>query len=376
MKLNRDMIVNLIYPQVFQGLKDGVDDVVSEAAAALIPVVKQFVEFINVEELSELLWNCLTDLDDLTGSTQSTMKLLSEVLKIKVPTNSSGSLKHLVPRLFPFLHHSSSGVRTAALQTLVSLTSRPDLAGEFLPEICGPLLSHLFQRALFEAAEVNLNLLESAWTHICDHCPLAALLTATCPLYGNWLVLVSRPHMWPLPVDLLIKAKKEEQYFLGGKTAQQSNNDLDRICTATRARCLGAKLLGKLAGFIAQPVPGFDYSKEPFSPIEMFTKKILLVNLTKSAFQCTALGLLIMSWSHYHPDQIRNKAPNDIKEALWKHLQDNLEFDEIGIAWQQVQTDASDLLATLKYHKIMILQVNNRLKKTKKGCILNKMFNF
>ena len=79
-----------------------------------------------MSELSDLLWNCLTDLDDLTGSTQSTMKLLSEVLKNKVPSNSSENLplKELVPRLFPFLHHSSSGVRKAALQTLESLTFR------------------------------------------------------------------------------------------------------------------------------------------------------------------------------------------------------------------------------------------------------------
>ena len=81
---------------------------------------------IDVSELSELLWNCLTDLDDLTGSTQSTMKLLSEVLKNKIPANSSKTLplKDLVPRIFPFLHHSSSGVRKSALQTLESLTSR------------------------------------------------------------------------------------------------------------------------------------------------------------------------------------------------------------------------------------------------------------
>ena len=66
------------------------------------------------------------DLDDLAGSTQSTMKLLSEVLKYKIPVNSEKTLplKELVPRLFPFLHHSSSGVRRSALHTLESLTSR------------------------------------------------------------------------------------------------------------------------------------------------------------------------------------------------------------------------------------------------------------
>ena len=46
--LDRDIIVQLIYPRVFNGLKDGVDDVVSEAAGALLPVVKQFIDSIDV----------------------------------------------------------------------------------------------------------------------------------------------------------------------------------------------------------------------------------------------------------------------------------------------------------------------------------------
>ena len=170
------------------------DDVVSEAASALIPVVKQFVHHIDLVgnfwklvyvaisrnffvklqhelifwkfreinlcsnftiffsnyilfkglwilfnifflilkvPLSELLWNCLTDLDDLTGSTQSTLKLLSEILKIdnimdSDKCNSQMALQELIPRLYPFLHHSSSGVRKASLQTLASLVSRWD----------------------------------------------------------------------------------------------------------------------------------------------------------------------------------------------------------------------------------------------------------
>ena len=39
--------------KVFNGLKDVVDDVVSEAAGALLPVVKQFIDSIDVVELSE-----------------------------------------------------------------------------------------------------------------------------------------------------------------------------------------------------------------------------------------------------------------------------------------------------------------------------------
>ena len=146
---------------------------------------------IDVSELSELLWNCLTDLDDLTGSTQSTLKLLSEILKIDNnlmddKCNSQMALQELIPRLYPFLHHSSSGVRKASLQTLASLVSRPVLASTFLPAICGILMSHLFERCILEGSEDNLKLIEESWNYICDNCPLDALLTATCPLYGQW----------------------------------------------------------------------------------------------------------------------------------------------------------------------------------------------
>ena len=46
--LNHETIINVIYPKVFKGIKDVVDDVVSEAASALIPVVKQFVHHIDL----------------------------------------------------------------------------------------------------------------------------------------------------------------------------------------------------------------------------------------------------------------------------------------------------------------------------------------
>ena len=113
-------------------------------------------------------------------------------------------------------------------------------------------------------------------------------------MYGHWLLLISRPHMWPLPNDLLIKVKKEDQHFLGGVKAQQTNDENERNRLATRSRCTGARLLGKLAGFIAKPVPGFDYSKDQLTPLQMFCSKILLANMTKSAFQCTAIGQLFI----------------------------------------------------------------------------------
>ena len=66
-------------------------------------------------------------------------------------------------------------------------------------------------------------------------------------------------------------------------------------------------------------------------------------------------GLLITSWCHHHADQEKNTL--ELKLAIWKYLStDQAEFDEIALSWQQLQTDACDLLATLKYHKILVLE--------------------
>jgi hypothetical protein len=69
--------------------------------------------------------------------------------------------------------------------------------------------------------------------------------------------------------------------YLGGPAAQNLTDDVERNKFATRARCLAARMLGKLATYIAMPAPGIDYSREPASPIEMFVEKVLL-----PAMQC------------------------------------------------------------------------------------------
>ena len=355
-KLSLDLVVRTIYSNLYRGLQDVVDDVVSVAAEALVPVVQKFINHIDVDTLSDALWNCLTDLDDLAGSTQATMKLLSEIVVIKVPEKCGPRMKELAPRLFPFFHHPSSGVRRASLQTLHALVSQKRLALEFLPFTCGPIMSHLFQRSLVESDPVNLNLIERAWSKACDNCPLGALLTATCPLYGSWFVLISKPPIWPLPNELLIITKKDDFQYLGGPPAQHSTDELERNILAARSRCSGARLLGKLAGFILQPVPGFDYSKDPMTPVELFVQKILLANLTKSGYQSTAIALVIQGWRSHHTEQVSSIAPQSLKLAIHEYLVGPLEFEETSQTWGQLQTDASDLLATLKYHKIMVLE--------------------
>ena len=74
--------------------------------------------------LVEVLWDLLLDLDDLSPSTASVMKLLAELYTVHgVASLGAGSvsLQELVPRLWPFLRHTIASVRLSAARTLEQL---------------------------------------------------------------------------------------------------------------------------------------------------------------------------------------------------------------------------------------------------------------
>ncbi|KAG7175040.1 TATA-binding protein-associated factor 172-like [Homarus americanus] len=109
------------------GLLDEMDDVVAVAASCLVPVADSVVNLQDKEVVMKLvatLWDALLDIDDLTSSTNSILMLLAKLLAH--PGNSDSvrsNLGELVPRLWPFLYHSSSSVRGSALKTLDTLTA-------------------------------------------------------------------------------------------------------------------------------------------------------------------------------------------------------------------------------------------------------------
>lgn len=190
------------------------------------------------------------------------------------------------------------------------------------------LLPHLFQRALLENKSESLDLVENIWSQVCELCPLQRLLLAGCPVYGSWFALIQKPSNHPLPGKLsflnqfstksrficiyinsncktvsfkaielslvllnfhsiIITAEfllpfcssASNWQYLGGPVAQNMTDEKERNRLATRARCLCARMLGKLACYIAMPAPGIDYSREPSTPIEMFVEKVLLPSM-------------------------------------------------------------------------------------------------
>ena len=111
-----NQLLPLVYPSLFRGLQDEVDDVSAVAAAALVPLADPLVNLLPIDQIGILLktlWDSLLDLDELTASTSSILTLLSSLM---AHPETVTCLKHLplielVPRLWSFLSHSSSKVR-------------------------------------------------------------------------------------------------------------------------------------------------------------------------------------------------------------------------------------------------------------------------
>lgn len=158
---------------VMKGLGDQDDDVRAVSAATLIPVAKEFVN-VRSDELGHLIgvvWECLSSLsDDLSASTGSVMDLLaklcsfSEVLaamKENAAADPLQSFDELVPRLYPFLRHTITSVRSAVLRALLTFINidGTDTKGW----INGKALRLVYQNLLVERNDGVLRLSLDVW---------------------------------------------------------------------------------------------------------------------------------------------------------------------------------------------------------------------
>lgn len=163
---------------VMRGLGDFDDDVRAVSAATLIPVSEEFVQLrpSALGDLISIVWDCLSNLsDDLSASTGSVMDLLAklctypevlEVMKNNAKNSPEQSFEQLVPRLFPFLRHTITGVRSAVLRAL--LTFLDIQGGSTDTWVNGRALRLVFQNVLLERDENVLKLSLQVWSALLD----------------------------------------------------------------------------------------------------------------------------------------------------------------------------------------------------------------
>lgn len=220
---------------VVDGLRDQDDDVRAVAAEALLPVAPQLVEFMpkSVSKLTTTLWEALLDLDDISASTSSVMRLLSEITNIPshpecnalwlepdalrdesedddviedgtrgirglggMRDRISDLLVDLVPRLWPFLRHSAKSVRRASMTLLHTLTTSFDDADllRWVRPICAELYSRLFRNIILETEEDILEISKLVWERTLrafgnSQTNSRVLVQCLEPLLGHWIAV-------------------------------------------------------------------------------------------------------------------------------------------------------------------------------------------
>ncbi|KAL9593615.1 MAG: hypothetical protein Q9219_007467 [cf. Caloplaca sp. 3 TL-2023] len=171
--VNDNGLMDGVVEAVMKGLADFDDDVRAVSASTLTPIAKEFVALrpAALDGLVNIVWDCLSDLrDDLSASTGSVMDLLAKLcsfpevlvaMKSNAAKDHQHSFSNLVPRLYPFLRHTITSVRSAvlrALQTFLSIGG-PETKGW----INGRILRLVFQNLLVERNQATLNLSLEVW---------------------------------------------------------------------------------------------------------------------------------------------------------------------------------------------------------------------
>ncbi|XP_057659908.1 TATA-binding protein-associated factor 172 isoform X3 [Diorhabda carinulata] len=367
------------FPFILQGLSDPVDDVSAVAASSLIPVAVKMTELVpnRISEVVTKLWDLLSEQDELAAACNSFMGLLAAVLSLPKAQAllQPQPLNDVVPRLWPFLSHGTSSVRKAILQTLGTLSEKPNDRTEISwdAQLLQDALRHVYQRVLIEPIPEVRQVAEKVWYNLVGNSGLVELLHAACPFITVWLYLCMQPIRIPFDVNYLIQAKSHRKkndglnnfdhtlvppkMFIGGI---ETTSALVREQNAIPVRCAASRMLGFLSRYITKPAPGIDYVTSGLeNPIDSYVK-VLLVHLnSKSALQRMVTGLVIAEWAKADPDI--KSCPDVLRLRLHNCLNEFLYFDEIAHSFTRLAQETKDFLATLRHYKVPIEDNNENV---------------
>ncbi|KAL7730918.1 hypothetical protein ACLKA6_014161 [Drosophila palustris] len=404
---------------ILLGLLDAVDDVGAVAAATLIPVAMWLPKLLNATQVSsivKMLWDLLLDQDELTSACNSFMGLLAAILCLPKAASwiQMEPIGTLVPRLFPFLSHSTSSVRRSTLKTLLTLTSSGDtvIKRESTDELeksggangkqetlklnfgvvdwnwqlLQQALRHIYQRLLVEPQPDIQALAHQVWSNVIEYADLGALLHAACPHVSSWICLAMQPPRLAFDPGVLIRAvggndaastasntRRRTSRIgddLGGAALAQSNamqklylggseaTPLEvREANFMRARTTASRALGALSHYLVQPAPGVLYTPQMESPTDCYTKVLLGHLNARSAVQRIVCGLIIAFWA-LDDEPVRPGPPN-LQEKLHQCVAEYFYYDEVAMSLTRLLQEAQDFIATLKQNKIPINDFNN-----------------
>ena len=210
-------MVDGVLAAVMKGLCDFDDDVRSVSAATLTPITEELVtsRTSSLGPLMKIVWDCLSNMqDDLSASTGSVMDLLAKLctapqvlsaMKANAANDPDSSFANLVPRLYPFLRHTITSVRSAVLRALLTFLQ---LEGEGTNDwVDGRAARLIFQNLLVERNEGVLKLSLQVWSELLETLQSrgffksdAELLDHIRPLFTLTMSPFGVPR-YPIPMD-------------------------------------------------------------------------------------------------------------------------------------------------------------------------------
>ncbi|GAB1865965.1 TATA-binding protein-associated factor 172 [Camponotus japonicus] len=394
-----DEMLPRVFPAIIQGLSDPVDDVGAAAASALIPVAYILPRLLKPEALEAIvtrLWQLLKEQDDLAAACNSFMGLLAAILSLPAAHAclTPQPLSQVLPRLWPFLSHSSSSVRKATLQTLQTLTAddgdrsedKKTRWGEGGGIVLQEALRHVFQCVLIEHITAIQDVAERVWENLVVKSDLELLLHAACPHISTWLCLAMQPEHVPFNPNLLMivtsniskgaknnqmvtncdgqsdtgsnggnvnataKTLSELKMYIGGIETVALNV---RKANVVQARCRASRMLGLLSHYVVQPAPGVIYPPDVPSPAVCYAKVLLAHLNSRSALQRTVVGLTMSHWATVAP-MGPPVIPDILSERLLACLNECMYYDEIAPSFTRLLHESRDYIATLKYYNLPV----------------------
>ena len=244
--------------------------------------------------------------------------------------------------------------------------------------LASDLLRHVFQRAMLEHQQENLNHIEELWGLLIKRLSLQILLPTACPCVAPWLCMMMQPSRVAFDPSILIfpPVRKEPtesrrrstsgpllgevipvetKYFIAG-TDHVYENPLQREKAVIRARCLAASMLGFLSEVLVQVMPGLTYSADMESPVECYAKLLLVHLNSRSAIQRTAVAMVMADWGERCT---KISPPSILIERLHATLTETVYYDEIGVAYARLLHDTKDFIATLRV--IVLLTISTKM---------------
>lgn len=319
----------------------------------------------------------------------------------------------LIPRLWPFLSHTTSSVRKSTLQTLKTLTqcnatektngsNEKAAAGcdntkmvlseqstddfnkivnvdakdlslnfgvkEWPSSLLQESLRHIYQRVLVEhVSEIQL-IAEEVWVNLVTNAELSALLHAACPYVSAWMCLAMQPARLAFDPNQMIYAKtnptKNSKRFNDLDLSMGSEKHHPKLYLGgvettpvdtrekniPRARCIAAKMIGLLSKYLILPAPGVEYTPAIESPIQCYTKLLIGYLSSRSALQRLISGMVISFWAVNDPES--RPGPQVLQDKLQQVLNEFVYYDEVTFLLTRLLQESHDFIATMKQYKI------------------------